>query len=314
MVNVLIGILQAVAVIVVAPFFSGLARVVRAKITSRKGPDVWQDYRDLAKLLHRQEVRSTKSSFVLRIMPALFFAVMVVLAMGIPMITQASPIPLLGDIITIIYLMALPRFFFSLAALDTSSAYGGVGGIRELIVGVLVEPTMLLSLFATALACGSTNVGVMGAAVASGTAAAPVAIVLAAVAFGLACYVELGKVPFDMAEAEQELQEGPLAEYSGPSLALLKLAMGMKQVLVVAWFVSIFLPFGAMGVPATVLGGIGGFILGVVVFCLKMLVLFLIINVVESSVVRVRYKLVGSQTWAIFGVSVLSFVFVIVGV
>lgn len=310
MVNVLIGILQAIIVILVAPFFSGMARVVRAKITSRKGPDIWQDYRDLSKLLHRQEVLSKETSFVHRIMPPLFFAVMVILAMGIPMITQNSPVPLLGDVITILYLMALPRFFFSLAALDTSSAYGGVGGIRELIVGVLVEPTMILSLFATALAVGSTNLGVMGATIASGSAAAPVAVVLAAVAFALACYVELGKVPFDMAEAEQELQEGPLAEYSGSSLALLKLSMGMKQVLVVSWFLGIFLPFGAA--PAAIT--IGTFFLGLVLYLVKLVVLFLIINVFESSVVRVRFKLLGSQTWAIFGISVLSFVFVVVGV
>lgn len=310
MVNILIAILQVVVVIAVAPFFSGLARVVRAKVTSRRGPDVWQDYRDIAKLLRRQEVRSSQSGPVLRVMPALFFAAMVVLAMGIPMMSQASPVPLLGDVITIIYLLALPRFFFSLAALDTGSAYGGVGGIRELIVGVLVEPTMLLSLFACALACGSTNVGVMGAAIASGCAAAPVSVVLAAVAFAVACYIELGKVPFDMAEAEQELQEGPLAEYSGASLALLKLAMGMKQVLVVAWFVGVFVPFGAAAAPVSLLGAL----VGIVCWAVKMLVLFLVINVFESSVVRVRFKLLGSQTWAVFGISVLSFVFVIVGV
>lgn len=310
MVNVLIGILQAIIVILIAPFFSGLARVIRAKITSRKGPDIWQDYRDLSKLLHRQEVVSKDASFVHRIMPPLFFAVMVILAMGIPMITLNSPIPLLGDIITILYLLALPRFFFALAALDTSSAYGGVGGIRELIVGVLVEPTMILSLFATALAVGSTNVGVMGATIATGGATAPVAVVLAAVAFALACYVELGKVPFDMAEAEQELQEGPLAEYSGASLALLKLSMSMKQVLVVSWFIGIFLPFGAAPTALST----GAFFLGLVLYLVKLAVLFLIINVFESSVVRVRFKLLGSQTWAIFGVSVLSFVFVVVGV
>lgn len=310
MVNVLIGILQAVIVVLIAPFFSGLARVVRAKITSRKGPDIWQDYRDLSKLLCRQEVVSKDASFVHRIMPPLFFAVMLILAMGIPMITLNSPVPLLGDAITILYLMALPRFFFSLASLDTSSSYGGVGGIRELIVGVLVEPTLILSLFATALAVGSTNIGVMGATIAAGQATAPVAVVLAAVAFAAACYVELGKVPFDMAEAEQELQEGPLAEYSGASLALLKLSMSMKQVIVVSWFIGIFLPFGAASTVVTT----GTFFLGLILYLVKLLVLFLIVNVIESSVVRVRFKLLGSQTWAIFGVSVLAFVFVVVGV
>ena len=83
----------------------------------------------------------------------------------------------------------------------------------------------------------------------TGAIDAPVAVILAGIAFAIACYMELGKLPFDQAEAEQELQEGPLAELSGPSLAMAKLAMSMKQVLVVAWFCAIFVPWGE---PATV--------------------------------------------------------------
>ena len=307
--SVFLAILQVVIVTLVAPLVSGATRLIRAKMHSRKGSDVFQDYRDIAKLMTRQEVRSNTSSFVARVMPVLYFAVMVVLACGIPMITIASPVPLLGDIITVIYLLALSRFFFSLAAVDTSSAYAGRGGLRELIVGVLVEPTMLLALFAAALVAGSTNMGAMGLAVATGAVSAPVATFLAAVAFALACYVELGKVPFDMAEAEQELQEGPLAEYSGPSLALLKLSMSMKQVIVVSWFLAIFFPFGAAAAL-----NFGTFLLGIVAWCLKVAVAFAICAVVENSVMRTRYKLLGTQTWAIFGVSVLSFAFLIVGV
>ena len=106
-----------------------------------------------------------------------------------------------------------------------------------------------MALFAAALVCGSTDIATMGQHIMTGAVDAPVAVILAGIAFAIACYMELGKLPFDQAEAEQELQEGPLAELSGPSLAMAKLAMSMKQVLVVAWFCAIFVPWGE---PATV--------------------------------------------------------------
>ena len=112
----------------------------------------------------------------------------------------------------------------------------------------------------------------------------------------------------DQAEAEQELQEGPLAELSGPSLAMMKLAMGMKQVVVFAWFTSIFIPWGE---PATI--GVTALV-GAVVFLVKCLVDFVVCGVLENSVSRSRFKVLGNQTWAVVGIAVLAFVFVVVGV
>lgn len=112
----------------------------------------------------------------------------------------------------------------------------------------------------------------------------------------------------DQAEAEQELQEGPLAELSGPSLAMMKLAMGMKQVVVVAWFTSIFIPWGESPRPSA------SPLVGAVVFLVKCLVDFVVCGVLENSVSRSRFKVLGNQTWAVVGIAVLAFVFVVVGV
>ena len=142
----------------------------------------------------------------------------------------------------------------------------------------------------------------------TGAIDAPVAVILAGIAFAIACYMELGKLPFDQAEAEQELQEGPLAELSGPSLAMAKLAMFMKQVLVVAWFCAIFVPWGE---PATV--GAAA-VLGAVIFLVKCLIDFVVCGVIENSCSRSRFKVLGNQTWAVVGIAVLAFVFVVVGV
>lgn len=306
--NIVLGIAQGVLVMLVAPFFSGLGRVIRAKMHNRRGPSIMQDYRDIAKLLARPESVSEDASFAIRIMPPLFLAVAFMLAMGLPIFTTESPMPVFGDAITIMYSLALARFFFSLAGVDSSNAYAGIGGIRELLMSVLIEPSMLLALFATALVCGSTDIATMGQHILAGDIQAPVAVVLAGIAFAAACYMELGKLPFDQAEAEQELQEGPLAELSGPSLAMAKLAMSMKQVVIVSWFCAIFVPWGepqAMGVAA---------ILGAVIFLVKCLIDFVVCGVIENSCSRSRFKVLGNQTWAVVGVAVLAFVFVIVGV
>ncbi len=306
--QIILAIFQALLVLLVAPLFSGIARSIRAKMHSRQGPSIFQDYYDLAKLMTRQDVRSKDSSYINRLMPPVYMGSMLLIAMGIPMLTQACPIPFLGDIVTIIYLLALPRFFFALAGIDTTAPYAGVGSIRELLVGVLIEPALLLPLFVAGLIAGSTNTGAIATALASGTVPPSLALILAGIAFAAACYVELGKLPYDMAEAEQELQEGPLQEYSGPSLAMLKTALSMKQVIMVSLFAGVFLPFGSMATAS-----IGALLLALVVYLLKLLVLFGVCAIIENSVSRVRYRLLSKHTWTIFGIAVMSFAFFLIG-
>lgn len=307
--EVIIAVVQALLLVALCPLLSGIARKIRAKMHARRGASIFQDYFDLAKLMRRCEVHAGPSGLITRLMPPIYLGSMVVIAAGLPLITQACPVPYLGDVITVLYLMALPRFMFSLASLDSGASYSSVGGIRELVVGVLVEPALMLVLVVMALACGSTNLGAMASSVAGLSANPPVAVVVAGVAFAMACYVEMGKVPFDMAEAEQEIQEGPLAELSGPSLAMLKLAVSYKQVLVAGLFVAVFLPFGAAGslAPAELA-------LGVVALLVKLAAVFLVVSVVENAVMRVRYKILGRYTWFVVGIAALSFVFLIIGI
>ena len=307
--NILVAILQAILLVVIAPLISGITRKIRAMMHSRKGTDIWQDYRDLAKLWHRCEVREGQSGLVSRAMPPVFLGCMVLLAAGLPLAAQACPVPILGDIITILYLMALPRFMFSLASIDSGGSYTSIGGIRELLVGVLVEPSLMLVLFVMAIAAGSTNTGLMAAAVANFSAYPLVAVVVAAVACAMACYIEMGKLPFDLAEAEQEIQEGPLAAYSGPSLAMLKLGVSCKQLVVASLFVAIFLPFGAAATMAPL-----DLLLGFVCYVVKVVVVMLAASVIENSVMRVRYKYLGRYTWFVVGIASLSLLFLVIGI
>lgn len=304
----LLAVFQALVLLAVAPLISGMCRVMRAKMHTRRGPGPLQDYRDIFKLMKRQDVHPPASGLIFRLMPVIMMGTMVLLAMGLPIFTRYTPIMPLGDLITDIYLFALARFFFSLAGLDSGSSFAGIGGSRELTMGVLVEPVMILALFVAALSAGSTNLGAMGSNISSGQIHSVTAIVVAGLAFAFAVYIELGKLPYDMAEAEQELQEGPLTEYSGPSFALIKWSLAMKQVVVVAWFIGEFLSFGS----ATELT-LGAILQGVVVFFVKVVVIFAIVAVIENSVARARFRLTPQHSWLGVGAASLAFVFYLVG-
>lgn len=307
--QIVLALIQGVLIVLLAPLVSGITRKVRARMQTRQGTSIFQDYYDIAKLLKREDVHSNSSSFISRIVPPIYIGVLILLAMGLPMSTQVGPLPFVADVVLIIYLLAVPRFFFSLMGLDSGSAYAGTGGVRELIMGTLVEPALMLSLFVAAMACGTTNVGEMSMAVCSGEVAYPVAFVIAGVAFAIACYMEMGKLPYDLAEAEQELQEGPLAECSGPSLAMMYLTSPMKQIIMASLFIAIFIPFGAAGELT-----IGSVLLGALVYVIKMVIVLFITMVIENVVVRVRWKLTGHQTWFVVAIAVCALAFCVIGI
>ena len=118
----------------------------------------------------------------------------------------------------------------------------------------------------------------------------------------------MGKIPFDVAEAEQELQEGPLTEYSGAGLALVKWGLGLKQVVMASLFIALFFPFGS-----AVTLSVGSLLLSLVVTLLKVLVLFALASVVENALARGRFLLTHHLTWLGFSLAALSYVFWLTG-
>ncbi len=304
-----IGVFQVLLLLLMAPLYSGFSRVIRAKMHSRKGPPVLQNYLDLIKLMKRQEVVSQQAGWIFRLTPLVSMACMLVAALMIPLLAIQSPAGSAGDLIVLIYLFALPRFFFALAGLDTGSTFASIGVRRELLISALVEPVMLLVAIVMALIAGSSNLDIISREVASGQFPLSMAFWLGMISFGFATYVEMGRLPLDVGEAEQELQEGPLAEYSGPSLAVMKWAIYLKQLVLVAIFFALFLPYGAM-TGLTVLG----FLAAMVAFLLKALAFYFIVGVLENSMARVRFMKAPSVTWLALGAAVLSFVFYLANV
>ncbi|QCJ69386.1 hydrogenase 3 membrane subunit [Providencia heimbachae] len=303
----LFAVVQAVFLLLLTPLYTGISRKIRAKMHSRQGPGVLQDYRDLIKLFKRQSVAPRDSGMVFRIMPYVLLGSMLLLAMSLPVLTLTSMFSSAADLIIVLYIFALFRFFFSLSGLDTGSPFAGIGASRELTLGVLVEPILFLGLLVVALIAGSTNIGTISAVMSEGWVS-PTATLLALLACGFATFIEMGKIPFDVAEAEQELQEGPLTEYSGSGLALVKWGIGLKQVVVAVLFLSIFFPFGNASVLT-----ISSLLLALVLLLVKLLVIFVLASLVENSLARGRFLLTHHVTWLGFGVAALGFVFYLTG-
>lgn len=305
----IIGILQAILLLLLAPLYSGFARVMRAKMHSRTGPPLMQNYRDIRKLMTRQEVVSEQAGWIFRVTPYVNLACMFLAAMVIPALTTASPLEAAGDLILIVYLFALPRFFLAVAGLESGSSLAGIGARRELLVSALAEPILLLVIFVMALLTKTTNLGRISTEVATGVFPFSLAYLLGLAAFAFAAYIEMGKLPFDLGEAEQELQEGPLAEYSGRSLAILKWSVYFKQLVLVALFMALFIPFGAMTELSIV-----GFILALIVFPLKAALWYFIAAIFENAMARTRFMNAPAVVWMALGMALLSFVFYLANV
>src|SRR5512142_2060184 len=302
-----IGLLQALLLALLAPLFSGFARVLRAKMHSRHGPPLLQNYYDLFKLIKRQEILPAQGRLIFRITPYLTVVAILLVAMIVPILVTQSPFGWVGDMILVIYLLALVRFFTSLSGLASGSTFGGMGARRELLLSALVEPLMLLVLFVMALLAGSTNLGVISTAIVKGTLPYYATVWLGMISFAFVAFIEAGKIPFDVSEAEQEIQEGALTEYSGRGLALMKWGLCMKQLTVVALFLAVFIPFGSLTSPS-----IAGVLLALLAFLAKAAVLYVLAALIENSMARVRFIKAPAVTWIALGVGLLCFAFYLV--
>lgn len=298
-----LALIQAFALLAVAPLFSGFSRVMRAWMHNRRGPGVLQEYRDIAKLLKRQSVAPAASGPAFRSMPYLFTGGLLVITTALPVVTLASPMGAAGDLITVIYLFAVVRFVFAIAGLDTGSTFTGLGASRETVLGVLVEPILLLGLWVAALVAGSTSLGAITARVLHWPGSSSLTLILAGLACAFATYIEMGKLPFDMAEAEQELQEGPLTEYSGAALGVLKIGISLKQLVVLQLFLGLFFPFGQVDHITPV-----ALLTAVLLSLVKLPIAVFLVTLIENSVARLRFLKTSRTTWAGFGLAFLALV------
>jgi Formate hydrogenlyase subunit 4 len=246
--QIITGFGQAAMIAALAPLAAGLIRTAKARMQNRKGPGLLQPYYDLVKYFRKDSVVSPSTSWLFAAAPILYFAAATGAAAMAPVLTVllSGTDAAFSDMFALLYLFAFGRFFLALASLDAGSAFGGMGGSREMYIAVLVEPAILLALLTVALPAGST--GLAGMAAAAGTNW-NLAAVFAAGAFFIVLVAETGRIPVDNPDTHLELtmiHEAMILEYSGRALGLIHWAVSVKQLVMLTLFAVFFLP----GAPA----------------------------------------------------------------
>ena len=243
--------LQVIAILVGAPFVVGGMRQVRARLEGRAGGGIGQPWRDLRKLLRKQQMTPVGTTVVFAVAPAVVAGSALLIAAIAPFISTGSPLDSSADLFALVGLLFLGTVALALAGLDTGTAFGGMGASRELTVSALVEPTILLAVFALSIPAGSANL----AAIVAAAARHPDRVVspgglLAFAALAIVILAETGRLPVDNPSTHLELtmlHEAMVLEYAGPRLALVEWASGMRLTVLLALLANLFFPWGIAG-------------------------------------------------------------------
>ncbi len=281
-------IFQTFIIIALAPLLGGIIKKVKSFFQIRKGPGILQPYYDILKLIKKDSVVSNNVSWIFHAAPIISFAAVLAAGLLIPIYITQLPLGFAGDLIAVIYLFALARFFTALASLDAGSSFGGMGGSREMFIAALVEPALMLSIFAVALNVGSTNLGFISQTVSGmGIDAISPYQILAFVALFIIAIAETGRIPVDNPATHLELtmiHEAMILEYSGRQLAIVELGAMIKQLLIFSLLANIFFPWGIASDGA----GASGLIIALLVYMIKILVIGISMAVIETSTAKWR--------------------------
>jgi formate hydrogenlyase subunit 4 len=285
---VILGVFQVAAVVGAAPLFNGVIKRIKARFQRRQGPPILQGYYDLAKWLSRAEQAADSSSFVRVFAPVGILAATIAALLFVPVFSERTPLTASGDLIVVVGLLALTRALLTLGGMDSGGAFGQMGSSRELAVGAILEPVLLLSFFALALQPQSTRLGdIMAFGDARPAEFISLGWLLAAAGFSVVLVAETGRIPVDNPDTHLELtmiHEGMLIEYSGGSLGMLHYAAMIKQLLLTVLLVNVFLPFGMARFD-----GATGYALGALFVVVKVALVGLALAVLESAIAKRRF-------------------------
>jgi formate hydrogenlyase subunit 4 len=282
-------VVEAGLLVLLGPLVTGFIQKLKARLQCRRGASVWQPYRDLAKLLRKGTVQSDTATPFFRAIPVLVLAATLTTATMLPVLwAPAGPATLpLGDAILLVALLALARFLCAIGALDAGGAFGGMGASREMTVGLLVEPALMLAVFSVAVSAGTTDVAGLAARRQTLALAWQAPDLLALFAMLILALAETGRIPVDNPDTHLELtmlHEGMLLEHSGPGLACIVLATHTKQLVTLTLVAALFLPLGLAHGAAP-----GEIALAAGAFALKIVALASFLGLVESSYAKLRF-------------------------
>lgn len=255
-----LNIVQALLLVAFAPLIAGIINKVKAFLQKRQGASVLQEYFDLAKWWKKPTILTPYTSIIFLVAPAVYFITSFLAASMVPgfLAGQIS----ISDAFIFVYILALGRFFMCLSSMDAATAFGGMGGSREVYVSVLVEPAVMLAILINSLRYHSTTLS--GMVIDYDGAYFTVSAALACVAFFLVILAENSRLPVDNPDTHLELtmiHEGMTLEYSGPLLTLIHLGSMLKVMVFLTLFGALYLP---LAVPLAVKILFGAVLIGLV--------------------------------------------------
>lgn len=281
-----LALLQALLYPLLAPLLVGWIRKCKAWLQNRRGPSVWQPYRELYKLFAKEVCVAHTASPLFRAAPYVVFVATSLAAATVPLIALDLPTAAIADIIVMVGTLALARFFLALAGMDVGTAFGGMGASREMMIAALAEPALLMAVFTLAMTAHSTNLASMvDNQLGAGFILRPSYLF----AFGglmLVAIAETGRIPVDNPTTHLELtmvHEAMILEYSGRHLALMDWAAQVKLMLYGALIANVFLPWGiAEHLDSASLG------LGLLAIVAKLSVLGALLALAETVLAKMR--------------------------
>ena len=283
----ILALTQVLVMIVLTPLLIGLMRQVRSRLEGRAGAGIGQPWRDLRKLLSKEVLRAPGISWVQAAGPVALVTTSLILCTLIPLVGTVS-FPLIpDDLFVVVGVLLIGTVALALVGLDAGSAFGGMGSSRHMTIAALVEPTVLVSIYALSVPIGSTALSqiVDSRMDSPASIAAPVSL-LALVALAIAVVAETSRMPVDNPSTHLELtmvHEAMILESSGRDLAWLELGSWLRLGALLGLIGALILPWGLATdvTPVTLL-------VGVVALTLKLAVLGGVLAAVEVFLAKLR--------------------------
>ena len=272
-------LVQLAIALLLAPLLVGWVNQCRAWLQNKTAPSLLLPYRTIRKLFVKDAVVATNASPIFRLTPYIVFGAMCCAAAIVPSLATDLPFALAADAIALVGLFALARVFIALAAMDIGTAFGSMGARREMFVGFLAEPALLMVLFTASLISGSTLLPTIVDTLAHRELAIYPSLALAGVAFTMVSLAENARIPVDNPTTHLELtmiHEAMILEYSARHLALLEWASALKLFNYSCIGIALFVPYGIAegsdnwlaflgGAPVLIAKlGVGGFALALI--------------------------------------------------
>lgn len=283
----LLAVLKAFLFVFFAPLLLGLVKAIKCKLQNRQGSSVLQPYRSLIKLFRKDVHVPTTSSYIFRITPYLIFSVTILASTIIPLLVVNMPGAAIADVIVLVGLFALARFFLALAGMDVGTAFGGMGSSREMLIAAIAEPALLMVFFTLAMIASSTNIAVIIGNLLHQQLFFRPSLLFAALGFALVAIAETGRIPVDNPATHLELtmiHEAMILEYSGRHLALIEWAAQIKFMIYCVLLVNLFFPWG---IATDVTWSAMLFSSFMLIF--KLITLCIVLAVAETNLAKLRF-------------------------